>query len=510
VKPPTSPSDSGSKVGAAHGAAGVLGQSVPAAGLKIPNYLAGQFAEPLGGGWLDNYEPATGRVYSQVADSDARDVEQAAAAAAAAFPSWSRESPAERGRVLNRIADLIEQQLEALARDESQDTGKPLAMARSMDIPRAVANLRFFAAIAQGFASESHASDGVINYTLRQPLGVVGCISPWNLPLYLLTWKIAPALAAGNTVLAKPSELTPLTAFRLSELCIQAGLPGGVLNIVQGRGPTAGQSIVEHPLVKAISFTGGTVTGRRVAELAATRLKRVSLEMGGKNASIVFGDCDFDQAIAGTVRSSFWNQGQLCLCGSRVLVERSVYEPFRDRLVERATRLKVGDPLEEVDLGAVVSSAHRDKIMDSLRLAKEEGGRVLCGGTTVAPAGRVAGGWFVAPTVIEGLGPTCRTNQEEIFGPVVTLQPFDSDEEAIALANATRYGLAAALWTRDVNRAHRVAARLEAGIVWINCWLVRDLRTPFGGVKDSGVGREGGWEALRFFTESKNVCVKFD
>jgi aminomuconate-semialdehyde/2-hydroxymuconate-6-semialdehyde dehydrogenase len=348
-----------------------------------------------------------------------------------------------------------------------------------------------------------------INYTLRQPLGVVGCISPWNLPLYLFTWKIAPALAAGNTVVAKPSEVTPLTASMFGEVCIDAGLPPGVLNIVHGTGPCAGQALIEHAQVKAISFTGSTRTGAAIAACVAPKFKKLSLEMGGKNPTLVFADWDASEAnFATLVRSAFANQGQICLCGSRILVQRSIYTQFRDRFVEKVRALRVGDPNDPgSDLGAVVSQTHYDKVMGHIALARDEGGAILCGGHAVDVAGRCAGGWFIAPTVIEGLAANCRTNQEEIFGPVATLIPFDDDAEAIAQANATQYGLAASVWTTNLRRAHHVAARLESGIVWINCWMRRDLRTPFGGVKQSGVGREGGIEALRFFTETKNVCI---
>jgi aminomuconate-semialdehyde/2-hydroxymuconate-6-semialdehyde dehydrogenase len=373
-----------------------------------------------------------------------------------------------------------------------------------------VANLRFFAAAVTQWSSEAHAMEQrAINYTLRQPIGVVGCISPWNLPLYLFTWKIAPALAVGNAVIGKPSEVTPVTAFLLAQASIEAGFPPGVLNILQG-GAAAGQAIVESPAIKAISFTGSTRVGAGIAAASAATFKKTSLELGGKNATLVFADWDASDANLDTlVRSAFSNQGQICLCGSRLLVERRIYDEFRERFTARAKALRVGDPADAAsDLGAVVSRPHFEKIMGCIALAREEGGNVLAGGHAVRVDGRCADGWFVAPTVIEGLGPACRTNQEEIFGPVVTLQPFDGDDDAVALANATGYGLAASVWTRDLARAHTVAARLESGIVWVNCWMVRDLRTTFGGVKNSGVGREGGVEALRFFTEAKNVCVQ--
>jgi len=478
--------------------------------ISIQNYVNGELLDPHAEVWMDDFEPATGAVYARVPNSSGEDVERAVAAAAAASKSWGSTPASERGRWLREIATRIETRLEELARAESIDNGKPISLARAMDIPRACANLRFFASAAEQFFSESHSMEGGINYTLRQPLGVVGCISPWNLPLYLFTWKIAPALAAGNCVVAKPSELTPMTAFIFSQICRDVGLPSGVLNILHGEGPRVGQSMVEHPGIHGISFTGGTLTGSRIAETAGPKFKKLSLELGGKNPTLVFADCDWEPTLDGVARSGFANQGEVCLCGSRIFVERTIYERFRDELVQRVASLRQGDPLEaETQQGAVVSEAHMNKILGYIELAKEEGGRILCGGKRHRPAGRCESGWFIEPTLIEGLDATCRTNQEEIFGPVATLIPFDSEEEAIELANGVDYGLAASVWSSNVSTCHRVAARLQSGIVWVNCWLVRDLRTPFGGVKSSGVGREGGFEALRFFTEAKNVCVQF-
>lgn len=477
----------------------------------LHNYIDGEQVAPAGGHYLDNTEPATGQVYSRIPASAAADMDAAYDAAHAAFPAWSRLTGDERARWLNRLADLVDRDAEVLARAEATDNGKPVSLARSVDIPRAAANLRFFAAAASQFASESHAMGGAaINYTLRQPIGVVGCISPWNLPLYLFTWKIAPALAAGNTVVAKPSEVTPMTAYLFGKLCEEAGLPRGVLNIVHGNGAEIGRALVEHSGIKAISFTGGTRTGADIAGRAAPRFKKLSLELGGKNPTLVFADCDWEHTLDEVLRAGFANQGEICLCGSRILIERSIYEPFRDALVARAAALRVGDPLEpKTQQGAVVSHAHFNKIMACLETARREGGRILTGGRAVELDGRCANGWFIEPTVIEGLDQSCSTNQQEIFGPVVTLQPFDSEAEALALANDVEYGLAASIWTQDISRAHRIARDIEAGLVWINCWMLRDLRVPMGGMKHSGVGREGGFEAMRFFTEPKNVCLKY-
>ncbi|MGR9108055.1 MAG: aldehyde dehydrogenase [Gammaproteobacteria bacterium] len=476
---------------------------------QILNYIDGELLAPKNGRFLDNIEPATASCYSRVADSDEADIECAIAAAEKAFKAWSESSIEERSEILGAIADLIAENLEELALAESIDTGKPLSAATQVDIPRAAMNFRFFSSAIRHFFSETHASGpDVLNYTLRTPLGVVACISPWNLPLYLFTWKIAPALAAGNTVVAKPPELAPMTAFLLAKLCIQAGLPRGVLNIVHGAGARAGQPLLDHPKIQAISFTGGTQTGAQIAKTAGPLFKKLSLELGGKNPNILFADCNLEKALAATLRSSFFNQGEVCLACSRIFIEAPLYERFKEAFLARTRELKPGDPLEKDNaLGALISKAHLAKVLGYIELARQEGGRILAGGKRPEITGRCKNGFFVEPTVIEGLPCDSRINQEEIFGPVVTLTPFESEDEVVAYANSTRYGLAASIWSQNVGRCHRLARRIESGVIWVNCWMIRDLRTPFGGMKQSGVGREGGFEALRFFTEAKNVCI---
>jgi aminomuconate-semialdehyde/2-hydroxymuconate-6-semialdehyde dehydrogenase len=476
----------------------------------LDNYIGGKLVAPLSGRFIENINPATGEHFSNTPDSDDADVEKAVQVAKAAFDTWSIFPSGERFEILNRIANLIDAHLDELALAETTDNGKPLWLSKRIDIPRASANFRFFATGIMHFASESHImEDKAINYTLRQPIGVVACISPWNLPLYLFSWKIAPALAAGNCVIAKPSEVSPVTAYLLSKICNEAGLPPGVLNILQGTGNATGEAIIAHPHIKAISFTGSTRAGARIASIAAPQFKKLSLELGGKNPSVIFADCNWQKMMKTVIQSSFTNQGQICLCSSRLLIENSIYDSFKDEFVKRVKELVVGDPLEpNTRQGAIVSKMHFEKVMRCIEKAKMEGGKILCGGRAVQLEGRCANGLFIEPTVIEGLGPACETNREEIFGPVVTLQKFSSEEEALQLANDGEYGLAATVWTQDISRANRIAMKLEAGIIWVNCWLLRDLRTPFGGMKNSGVGREGGWEALRFFTEAKNVCVE--
>lgn len=478
--------------------------------IRLQNYIGGVLVAPDSKEYLENIEPAQGKVYAEIPDSDGQDIDAAVKAAEAAFEGWAKTSRNERSAILLKIADLIDLYHDKLAKAESRDNGKPLKLAKRVDIPRASANFRFFATAILHESSELHESDqDAINMTLRSPIGLVGCISPWNLPLYLFTWKIAPALAAGNTVIAKPSEVTPMTAFLLSQICIEAGLPPGVLNIVHGLGHKVGQAMSEHLKIKAISFTGGTETGKRIAATAAPMFKKLSLELGGKNPNIIFADCDFDAALKTTVHSSFANQGQICLCGSRIFIEKSIYEKFKKAFVEKVKQLRVGAPEDEqTQVGAVVSEAHMNKILGYISLAKEEGGKVLTGGKQVELSGANASGFFISPTIIEGLAFNCRTNQEEIFGPVVTIMPFEETDEVIGMANSTEYGLSATVWTKNLDTATRVSRELRAGIVWVNTWLNRDLRTPFGGMKNSGMGREGGWDALGFFTEKKNVCIK--
>ena len=477
----------------------------------IQNYINGEMMAPASGKYLDNYEPATGKIYSQIPDSDEVDVEIAVNAAANAFEGWKNLSIEQRHDYLIRISRLIEEKIDLFALAESRDNGKTFKLAQRVDIPRAVSNFKFYATAIMNWGSQAHEVTGqAINYTLRQPLGPVGCISPWNLPLYLFSWKIAPALATGNTVVAKPSEITPYTAFLLSQVCIEAGLPPGVLNIVHGLGTKAGEAIIQHNKIKAISFTGGTKTGAHIASVVAPKFKKLSLELGGKNPNIIFADCNYEQMLKTTIQSSFANQGQICLCGSRVFIESSIYEKFKKDFVAAVEKMKVGDPEDPTtQIGALVSKPHKEKILSYIELAKQEGGKILTGGHEVILDGRCQDGYFIRPTVIEGLDYMCRTNQEEIFGPVVTITPFESEEEVLKMANSTEYGLACSIWTENISRAHRMAEKMESGIVWINCWLLRDLRTPFGGVKNSGVGREGGSEALDFFTEPKNVCVQY-
>ncbi|MEM1136370.1 MAG: aldehyde dehydrogenase [Bacteroidota bacterium] len=478
---------------------------------KILNFIGGELVAPYSDNYIDNSNPATGEVYSILPDSTEKDVIKAVNAAKKAEAAWKRTTVAERSALMSKIADLIETNEETLALVETNDTGKPLHLSKTVDIPRAIANLRFFATAILHTTDEAYFSDHrAINLTKRHPLGVVACISPWNLPLYLFTWKIAPALATGNTVVAKPSELTPATAYLFSKICQEANLPEGVLNIIHGYGVNAGAPLTIHKDVAAVSFTGGTATGKKIATACADSFKKVSLELGGKNPFIVFEDCDITQAVNTAVSASFSNQGQICLCSARILVHETCYEQFKSEFIKKVANLKLGDPLvPTTDIGAVISPDHAKKILNYIDLAKKEGGILLTGGEQVKVNGRCKSGNFISPTVFENLGANCRVNQEEIFGPVVTLTPFKDESEALSLANNSKYGLAASVWTQSINRANKVAKALKTGIVWVNCWMLRDLRTPFGGMKQSGVGREGGNEALRFFTEAQNICIQY-
>lgn len=479
--------------------------------MNIKNYINGEFVNPIENNWMPNYNPSNGKVSGQIPNSTKEDVEKAYEAAEKAFPKWSNTTLEERSKILSNIATLILERLDLLAVAESKDNGKPVSLAKEVDIPRAASNFQFFANAITQFSSEAHESIGLnaVNFTLRQPIGVVGCISPWNLPLYLFTWKIAPAIAAGNCVVAKPSEITPMTAFLLGEILQEAGLPKGVLNIVHGLGTTAGNAIVAHPNIKAISFTGGTKTGAHIASIAAPMFKKLSLELGGKNPNIIFADCDYNKMLATTVRSSFANQGQICLCGSRILVEEKIYEKFKKDFIEKVAQLKVGNPSDETtNIGALVSMAHLEKVKGYIDSASKDGAKVLFGGNKVLVTGS-ENGYYLQPTIIEVTDNKCSLNQEEVFGPVVTIMSFKTDAEALQLANDVKYGLSATVWTHDLNRSMQFSKQLQTGIVWVNTWMLRDLRTPFGGQKDSGVGREGGLEALRFFTVPKNVCIQY-
>ena len=481
--------------------------------MRVQNYIGGRFADAVDGSTLDKIQPSTGQVYATLPDSKGEDVDRAVQAAKTAFPGWSATPEEARAKVLNRIADLLEQRLEAFAVAESTDQGKTVATARTVDIPRAIHNFRYYAGFILHREEMSTVLDSarVVNWTARKPFGVVGLISPWNLPLYLATWKIAPAIAFGNTCVLKPSELTPMTVYMLCSVFADAGLPAGVVNVVHGLGDRVGQPLVEHRHVPIISFTGGTVTGKRIAVAAAPKLKKLSLELGGKNANIIFADCDLDDCVSTTLRTSFANQGEICLCGSRILVQSSIYDTFMSKFVAAAKALRTGDPQDPQSfMGALISKQHLEKVRGYIEVARQEGGTVLLGGD--APSSlpsHCQNGYFLNPTIITGLGPNSRCNQEEIFGPVVTVIPFESEQEAIEIANGTAYGLSASIWTRDVARANRVSLALDTGYVWINCWLVRDLRCPFGGVKSSGLGREGGKFALDFYTEVKTVSSKY-
>lgn len=478
--------------------------------IRIKNFINGEYREPVEGKYLPNYNPATGRVYSELPDSGDIDVAQAVVAAKKAFKKWSETSAQERAGYLYKIADGIEKRLELFALAESRDQGKTLKLARDVEIPRAVHNFRFFAgAILHAKEISTTGPTGALNYTLRQPMGVAGLISPWNLPLYLLTWKIAPAIAVGNTCVAKPSEVTPMTASLLGEVLNEAGLPPGVVNIVFGLGEKAGATLVEHPAVPLISFTGGTATGEIIQKLAAPHFKKLSLELGGKNPNIIFDDADMKKCLPTTIRSSFQNQGEICLCGSRIFVQEGIYKDFLEKFVQETEKLVVGDPGDEKTfMGPLVSQEHLDKVLTCVEKAKKDGGKILTGGQRIRLEGELKDGYFMRPTVIADLDRCSEINQEEIFGPVVTVLPFKYMHEVADWANTVRYGLSASVWTTNLSRAHKIAQKLEVGTVWINTWLNRDLRVPFGGQKASGNGREGGEYSLDFYTEQKTVCIE--
>ena len=477
----------------------------------LANFIAGHVVPARSGAVLEDIAPATGKPFATIPRSGPEDVDAAVQAAAAALPGWARTPVNAWAELLETIAGLLESRLDVFAEAESLDAGKPLGLARSLDIPRAIQNLRHFAREVRLRGEESFAMAGAVNLVQRSPVGVCALITPWNLPLYLLTWKLAPCLAMGNTAVAKPSELTPLTATMLAELFLEAGAPKGIFNLVHGLGPEAGQALVEHPDVKAVSFTGGTASGRIVAATAAPAFKKLSLELGGKNPTLVFADCDLEKTVKGVARAAFENTGQICLCGSRILVERAIHDRFLEAFLEEVKAWACDDPSDlSTKVGALISAAHREKVEGYLKLAVDEGGTIRCGGARPTLPGDLADGYFLEPAVITGLSASCRTATEEIFGPVVTIHPFDTEEAAIAMANGTRYGLAASVWTSELNRAHRVATALESGLVWVNTWLLRDLRVPFGGVKESGVGREGGRWSLEFFSEAKTVTLKLE
>lgn len=474
----------------------------------IENLIGGELVAPVSGGYFDSINPATGKVFAKVPESGADDLQNAVEAAQKAFPAWRDTPPLKRAALMHKLADLIEARFDEFVEAEVDDNGKPISLASRVDIPRGAANFRAFADALPNFTGTHFDKAHAISDVSYHPVGVVATISPWNLPFLLFTWKLAPALAAGNCVIAKPSEVTPFTAYLMSKLVKEAGFPDGVLSIIHGKGPDIGAAITDHPDIKAISFTGGTATGRTIYQGAAKHLKKVSLELGGKNPTIIFDDSDLDAAVEGAKAAAFTNQGQVCLCGSRLFVQESIYEDFKAAFISAVQDIEIGDPhVSATEHGAMVSEDHMQKVLSYIELAQQEGGTLLCGGQQHTPEGRCENGCFIEPTVFENLSYSCRTNQEEIFGPVVTLIPFSNEADVIEMANSTEYGLAASVWTLDQERAKRVAAKLESGIVWINCWNVRDLETPFGGVKNSGVGREGVWNALKFFSEEKTVTI---
>ena len=478
--------------------------------IKIKNYINGKLSDSLDNEYLNVFNPSTGIIYAQCPNSSRNDLNSAIKSSEKSFSQWSKLKQNERGEFLFSIADLIEKNMDEFANAESMDNGKPYNLSKSLDIPRSIKNLRFFASLANSIEPESYHKENVVSHILKQPLGIVGTISPWNLPLYLFTWKIAPALVSGNCVIAKPSEITPYTAYLLSRICIEAELPKGVLNILHGDGKTIGREIVRHNKIKAISFTGGTKTGREIAIESSNSLKKINLEMGGKNPVIIFDDCDYNIMMNSLLKSSFLNQGQICLSGSRIYVQKTLYKKFRDDFIKKVKKLKVGDPFDDkTEQGAIVSEQHLKKIVKYVNHAIDEGGHIAVGGNAPIITGKCSGGWYFSPTVIEGLPQNSILNQEEIFGPVVTLNKFEGEDDAVKMANNTEFGLASIIWTEDLNRVHKLAEVLESGLVWVNCWLERDLRTPFGGIKNSGFGKEGGKYVLDFFTEPKNICTKY-
>lgn len=478
--------------------------------VELSNYINGEWRPAICGHWIEDYSPANGSLIAQIPCSSIEDVDDAVLAATAASADWADQTIAERADWLEKIADALESRVEEVAQLESLDTGKPISLARSVDATRSVANFRFFAEQGREFESEIFEMSDATNRVVYKPVGVTGLITPWNLPLYLLSWKVAPALLMGNTIVAKPSEMTPMTASLLAEVMEEVELPNGVFNLVHGNGLDAGAPLTSHPDVNLISFTGGTDTGREVAKSASSGFKKLSLELGGKNATIIREDANLDEMMPSIVRASFLNQGQVCLCGSRILVHESIYDSFVKGFLEVVSDMIVGDPSDDqTELGALISADHRDKVMSYIELAEDEGGDILCGGG--APVGipqAFENGYWVSPTVIDGLAPDSRCATEEIFGPVVTLHPFSDDDEAVEIANMTDYGLAGSIWTQDVDAGSLMAEQIDSGMVWVNCWLHRDLRVPFGGVKNSGVGREGGRWSLGFFSEAINICVK--
>jgi aminomuconate-semialdehyde/2-hydroxymuconate-6-semialdehyde dehydrogenase len=479
--------------------------------ITLKNYIGGEFYPAQSNLFINNFDPSNGRVYSTLPQSTAADINAAVLAAEKAFPSWSRTTMEERAHILNKIADGIEARLPLLAAAESKDQGKPVWLAESVDIPRAAHNFRFFAGQILYQQSEAYDHSGqAFNFSIRKPVGVAGLISPWNLPLYLLTWKIAPAIACGNTVVCKPSEITPMTAYLLCEILAEAGLPPGVVNMVFGYGAEAGEALVKHPKVPLISFTGGTTTGKHLSATAAPLIKKLSLELGGKNANIIFADANLEDAVQMSLRSSFLNQGEICLCGSRIFVEAPVYESFLNSFVTETRKLKVGDPRKnETFMGALVSQSHLEKVRSYVKLAQEEGGQIETGLEAIPLSDEHTTGYFMRPTIITGLNSQCRVMQEEIFGPVVTIVPFQSEADVITMANSVEYGLSASIWSKNIQRVHRIAQQLDVGTLWVNTWMLRDLRTPFGGMKGSGLGREGGMHSLEFFSETTNVCIKY-